>query len=87
MIYALKVSDAARRSIGILPLDLQEAVWDLLEQIVIDRDESNRRTRLDAAAHQLIYRGEGGLKLRLDLAIVVDHDSRVVHLLALSLVE
>ncbi len=87
MTYALKVSDAARASLVPLPFDLQEAVWDLLDRIVSDPGEPDRRARLDATAHWLIHRVAGGADTGVELVIGVDHDAQMVYLLAVTLAQ
>lgn len=61
-------------------------MWDLLEQLLTGLNREHP-TGLDAATHQLFYRRDVGLTVRLDLAVVVDHDARMIDVLAVSLVD
>lgn len=87
MTYALKVRDAARTSLDALPFDLQEGVWDLLDQIVREPGEADGSVRPEATAHRVIVRFSGGNDVGARLGIAVDHEARVVYLLAVGLEE
>ena len=87
MIYALNVNDAARATLTTLPLDLQEAVWDLLEQVVRDAAGRTSRASVEAEAHHVILRSSGGEESLVNVALVVDHGSRTVSLVMVSITD
>lgn len=71
MSYALNVAGDALRTLLGLPFDVQEEVWDLLEQIVTEPRRPGAAIGVTGVVHRLRHEAADGSLTLVDVGVII----------------
>lgn len=78
MSYALNVASDASRILSELSFDVQEDVWDLLEEIAADPRSPGASAGVTGNLHSYYRRAAGGGRLLVEFVVIIDDAARLV---------